>query len=132
MDEMATKIGNAIRGLVPRAQGVEDYRDGITLKPEKGYTGDSYQAYKAAYEALMNADPSDLSAEEFAKLKADFERAEQSLKAAGSSADKGEAPKDDIPAVQTGDNTNVVPVVIVLIVCAAAVVAVVVIRKKRK
>ena len=132
VDEMASKIESAIRGLVPRAQGVEDYRDGITLKPEKGYTSDSYQAYKAAYEALMNADPSDLSAEEFAKLKADFERAEQSLKAAGSSADKGEAPKDDIPAVQTGDNTNVVPVVIVLIVCAAAVVAVVVIRKKRK
>ena len=70
----AAAIENAIRALVPKAQGVEDYRDSITLKPEKGYTADSYKAYKEAYEALMNADPSDLSAAEFAQLKAAFEK----------------------------------------------------------
>src|SRR5699024_3690958 len=38
----AAAIENAVRALVPRAQGAEDYRDSITLKPEKGYTADSY------------------------------------------------------------------------------------------
>lgn len=134
-------IGNAILGLKPRAQGVEDYRDSITLKPEKGYTADSYKAYKDAYEALMKTDPSDLSAEEFAQLKADFEKAELGLKVAesgdgsqtgnGQNGGKNQDDKDD-SSVQTGDNTNVVPVVIVLLICLAAVVAVIVIRKKRK
>ena len=91
----------------------------------------------------MNIDPSDLSAEEFARLKADFEKAELGLKAAGGSgtgqADSGQD-KTDKPgengkndqAVQTGDDTNILPVVIVLLICVAAVVAVIIIRKKRK
>ena len=128
----AAAIENAIRALVPRAQGAEDYRDSITLKPEKGYTADSYKAYKEAYEALMNADPSDLSAAEFAQLKAAFEKAEQNLKlvdsAQGGSQDSGKADT----AVNTGDDMNVLPIVIVLIICVAAAAAVIIIRKKRK
>ena len=128
----AAAIENAIRALVPKAQGVEDYRDSITLKPEKGYTADSYKAYKEAYEALMNADPSDLSAAEFAQLKAAFEKAEQNLKlvdsAQGGSQDSGKADT----AVNTGDDMNVLPIVIVLIICVAAAAAVIIIRKKRK
>ena len=110
----------------------EDYRDSITLKPEKGYTADSYKAYKEAYEALMNADPSDLSAAEFAQLKAAFEKAEQNLKlvdsAQGGSQDSGKADT----AVDTGDDMNVLPIVIVLVICVAAAAAVIIIRKKRK
>lgn len=128
----AAALENAIRALVPRAQGAEDYRDSITLKPEKGYTADSYKAYKEAYEALMNADPSDLSAAEFAQLKAAFEKAEQNLKlvdsAQGGSQDSGKADT----AVNTGDDMNVLPIVIVLIICVAAAAAVIIIRKKRK
>ena len=128
----AAAIENAIRALVPKAQGVEDYRDSITLKPEKGYTADSYKAYKEAYEALMNADPSDLSAAEFAQLKAAFEKAEQNLKpvdsAQGGSQDSGKADT----AVNTGDDMNVLPIVIVLVICVAAAAAVIIIRKKRK
>ena len=128
----AAAIENAIRALVPRAQGAEDYRDSITLKPEKGYTADSYKAYKEAYEALMNADPSDLSAAEFAQLKAAFEKAEQNLKlvdsAQGGSQDSGKADT----AVNTGDAVNVLPIVMLMIICAAAAEAVLIIRKKRK
>ena len=132
----AAAIENAIRALVPRAQGAEDYRDSITLKPEKGYTADSYKAYKEAYEALMNADPSDLSAAEFAQLKAAFEKAEQNLKpvdsAQGGGQDNGQDSGKTDTAVATGDDMNVLPIVIVLILCVAAAVAVIIIRKKRK
>ena len=132
----AAVIENAIRALVPRAQGAEDYRDSITLKPEKGYTADSYKAYKEAYEALMNADPSDLSAAEFAQLKAAFEKAEQNLKpvdsAQGGGQDNGQDSGKTDTAVATGDDMNVLPIVIVLILCVAAAAAVIIIRKKRK
>ena len=132
----AAAIENAIRALVPKAQGVEDYRDSITLKPEKGYTADSYKAYKEAYEALMNADPSDLSAAEFAQLKAAFEKAEQNLKLVDSSQGNGQSSGQDSgkadTAVATGDDMNVLPIVIVLILCVAAAAAVIIIRKKRK
>ena len=132
----AAAIENAIRALVPKAQGVEDYRDSITLKPEKGYTADSYKAYKEAYEALMNADPSDLSAAEFAQLKAAFEKAEQNLKLVDSSQGNGQSSGQDSgkadTAVGTGDDMNVLPIVIVLIICVAAAAAVIIIRKKRK
>ena len=132
----AAAIENAIRALVPRAQGAEDYRDSITLKPEKGYTADSYKAYKEAYEALMNADPSDLSAAEFAQLKAAFEKAEQNLKpvdsAQGGGQDNGQDSGKTDTAVATGDDMNVLPIVIVLILCVAAAAAVIIIRKKRK
>lgn len=132
VDAMTKAIDNAIRALEPRAAGVDDYRDSIILKPEKGYTADSYKAYKEAYEALMNADASDLSAEEFAQLKADFERAELALKTV--SADKpAEGDKDKgNTAVATGDQASAAPIVIVLILCAAVIAAVVIIRKKRK
>ena len=132
----AAAIENAIRALVPKAQGVEDYRDSITLKPEKGYTADSYKAYKEAYEALMNADPSDLSAAEFAQLKAAFEKAEQNLKLVDSSQGNGQSSGQDSgkadTAVDTGDDMNVLPIVIVLVICVAAAAAVIIIRKKRK
>lgn len=132
VDAMTKAIDNAIRALEPRATGVDEYRDSITLKPENGYTADSYKAYKEAYEALMNADASDLSAEEFAQLKADFERAELALKTV--SADKpAEGDKDKgNTAVATGDQASAAPIVIVLILCAAVIAAVVIIRKKRK
>lgn len=157
--EAAVKAAsNAILALVPRAQGAEDYRSSITLKPEKGYTADSYKAYKEAYEALVAIDPSDLSAEEFARLKAAFENAELGLQIAdsGSGGQAGNGQNDgkdqtgngqngekdrtgkpqtsgkDSTAVQTGDNTNIVPVVIVLVLCLAAVAAVVVMRNRRK
>lgn len=132
VDAMTKAIDNAIRALEPRAAGVDDYRDSIILKPEKGYTADSYKAYKEAYEALMNADASDLSAEEFAQLKADFERAELALKTV--SADKpAEGDKDKgNTAVATGDQASAAPIVIVLILCAVVIAAVVIIRKKRK
>ena len=132
VDAMTKAIDNAIRALEPRAEGVDEYRDSITLKPENGYTADSYKAYKEAYEALMNADASDLSAEEFAQLKADFERAELALKTV--SADKpAEGDKDKgNTAVATGDQASAAPIVIVLILCAAVIAAVVIIRKKRK
>ena len=132
VDAMTKAIDNAIRALKPRATGVDDYRDSIILKPEKGYTADSYKAYKEAYEALMNADASDLSAEEFAKLKADFERAELALKTV--STDKpaaGDKDKGDT-AVATGDQASAAPIVIVLILCVAVIAAVIIIRKKRK
>ena len=132
VDAMTKAIDNAIRALEPRATGVDEYRDSITLKPENGYTADSYKAYKEAYEALMNADASDLSAEEFAQLKADFERAELALKTV--STDKpaaGDKDKDNT-AVATGDQASAAPIVIVLILCAAVIAAVVIIRKKRK
>ena len=132
----AAAIENAIRALVPRAQGAEDYRDSITLKPEKGYTADSYKAYKEAYEALMNADPSDLSAAEFAQLKAAFEKAELNLKLVDSSQGNGQSSGQDSgkadTAVDTGDDMNVLPIVIVLVICVAAAAAVIIIRKKRK
>lgn len=132
----AAAIENAIRALVPKAQGAEDYRDSITLKPEKGYTADSYKAYKEAYEALMNADPSDLSAAEFAQLKAAFEKAEQNLKLVDSSQGNGQSSGQDSgkadTAVDTGDDMNVLPIVIVLVICVAAAAAVIIIRKKRK
>ena len=132
----AAAIENAIRALVPKAQGVEDYRDSITLKPEKGYTADSYKAYKEAYEALMNADPSDLSAAEFAQLKAAFEKAEQNLKLVDSSQGNGQSSGQDSgkadTAVNTGDDMNVLPIFIVLVICVAAAAAVIIIRKKRK
>lgn len=129
---MAKAIENAIRSLDPRATGVEDYRDSITLRPETGYTAESYKAYKAAYEALMNADSSDLSADEFAQLKQAFEQAELGLKTV--SADKPAADGQDNgdKAVATGDQMNAAPIVIVLILCVAVIAAVVVIRKKRK
>ena len=80
----------------------------------------------------MNADASDLSAEEFAKLKVDFERAELALKTV--SADKpAEGDKDKgNTAVATGDQASAAPIVIVLILCAAVIAAVVITRKKRK
>ena len=134
MSAAAAAIENAIRALVPKAQGVEDYRDSITLKPEKGYTVDSYKAYKEAYEALMDADPSDLSAAEFAQLKAAFEKAEQNLKLVdsgqGGGQDNGQDSGKTDTAVATGDDMNVLPIVIVLVICVAA--AVIIIRKKRK
>ena len=132
VDAMTKAIDNAIRALEPRAEGVDEYRDSITLKPENGYTADSYKAYKEAYEALMNADASDLSALEFAQLKADFERAELALKTV--STDKpaaGDKDKGDT-AVATGDQASAVPIVIVLILCVAVIAAVIIIRKKRK
>ena len=136
MSAAAAAIENAIRALVPKAQGVEDYRDSITLKPEKGYTADSYKAYKEAYEALMNADPSDLSAAEVAQLKAAFEKAEQNLKLVDSGQGNGQSSGQDSgkadTAVDTGDDMNVLPIVIVLVICVAAAAAVIIIRKKRK
>lgn len=129
---MAQAIDNAIRALDPRATGVEDYRESIILKPETGYTAESYKAYKAAYEALMNADPSDLSAEEFAQLKADFEKAELGLKAVSADKPATDGQNKGDTAVATGDQMNAVPIVIVLVLCVAVIAAVVIIRKKRK
>ena len=80
VDSMTTTLDSAIRALVARATGVDEYRDGITLKAADGYTAESYAAYKQAYDALMAADAADLSAEAFAQLKAAFEQAELALK----------------------------------------------------
>ena len=84
----------------------------------------------------MNADPSDLSAAEFAQLKAAFEKAEQNLKLVDSSQGNGQSSGQDSgkadTAVDTGDDMNVLPIVIVLVICVAAAAAVIIIRKKRK
>ncbi|MBM6896632.1 beta-N-acetylglucosaminidase domain-containing protein [Pseudoflavonifractor capillosus] len=80
VDSMTTTLDSAIRALVARATGVDEYRDGITLKAADGYTAESYAAYKQAYDALMAADAADLTPEEFAQLKAAFEQAELALK----------------------------------------------------
>ena len=80
VDSMTTTLDSAIRALVARATGVDEYRDGITLKAVDGYTAESYAAYKQAYDALMAADAADLTPEEFAQLKATFEQAELALK----------------------------------------------------
>lgn len=141
----AEAIENAIRSLVPRAEGVEDYRDSITLKPEQGYTADSYKVYKEAYEALMSTDPSDLSAEQFARLKADFEKAELALKAAGGAdsqtgngqtgnsqtgnGQNGSGDRTD-KAVQTGDTSN--PAVWALCLIASAGAAGAILRRRSK
>lgn len=127
---MAQAIENAIRTLDPRAAGVEEYLAGITLKPENGYTADSYKAYKEAYEALANADPAELSAEEFAQLKEAFEKAELALRVLP--ADKPAAGNRAETAVDTGDGLNVAPIIFVLILCAAVISAVVTGKKKRK
>ncbi len=80
VDSMTTTLDSAIRALVARATGVDEYRDSITLKAADGYTAESYAAYKQAYDALMAADAADLTPEEFAQLKAAFEQAELALK----------------------------------------------------
>ena len=123
----AQAIENAIRTLEPRATGVQDYVNGITLRPETGYTAESYRAYMAAYNALKNADVSNLSAAQFAQLRQTFEQAELGLMTTG-----GNVSNVSNVAVNTGDTQSMVPVIVVLILCVAVAAAVIVIRKKRK
>ena len=123
----AQAIENAIRTLEPRATGVQDYVNGITLRPETGYTVESYRAYMAAYNALKNADVSNLSAAQFAQLRQAFEQAELGLMTTG-----GNVSNVSNVAVNTGDTQSMVPVIVVLILCVAVAAAVIVIRKKRK
>ena len=76
---MVQTLDQAMRSLVVRAQGVEGYLHSIVLKPQGSYTDASYKAYKDAYDALMNADPADLSIQDFADLQDAFEKAELGL-----------------------------------------------------
>ncbi len=129
VDKMTSDIADAVKGLEVRAAGIEDYINSIKLKQEKGYTAESYKAYLKAYNALKNADPADLSAEEFARLKDNFEKAELGLKLAGQ--DKpGTGGKTD-HAVNTGDEMKAEPIILVLVLCVIAVAAVVIIRKRQ-
>lgn len=80
VDAMTAQLETAIRQLEVRAVGVEEYRSQIKLQDANAYTAESYQAYKTAYDALMKADPKDLSVDAFAALKAAFEQAAYGLK----------------------------------------------------
>lgn len=124
VDQMTTQLDMAIRSLVARATGVEDYRNGITLLPADGYTAESYKVYKDAYDALMAADPANLSASEFAQLKANFEQAKANLKRVDASKPGGN--------VQTGDTVNLVPYVLAVAVCAAGLGALVMVKSKKR
>lgn len=126
VDQMTAQLDMAIRSLVVRATGVEDYRDSIKLEAADGYTAESYKAYKDAYDALMAADPADLSASEFAQLKANFEKAKLNLKHV--EADKPEDNDD----VHTGDAFNLVPYVMAVAVCAAGLSALVMVKSKKR
>lgn len=144
ISKMITDIDAAIKGLEVRAPGVEDYRDSINLKDETGYTEESYNAYKEAYDALMKADPSDLSAEEFAALKDNFEKAELALEKVSqdkpttpggqdqNQPNKGDKDHKGDTAVNTGDEVSAAPIVIILVLCVAVIAAVIIIRKNKK
>ena len=79
---------------------LEDYLDSIVLKPQGSYTDESYQAYKDAYDALMNADPADLSVREFLELQNAFEKAELGLTIKDSEI--ADEDKDDAGDTPTG------------------------------
>ena len=128
---MARAIDNAIRTLEPRATGVQDYVNSIALRPETGYTADSYGAYIAAYNALKNADQSNMSAAQFAQLKADFERAELALRTVSANTPAAGGTTVNT-AVNTGDGQSMGPVIVALILCVAVAAAVIIIRKRRK
>lgn len=100
INEMIASLDEAIRSLEIRAQGVEDYLDSIVLKPQGSYTDESYQAYKDAYDALMNADPADLSVREFLELQNAFEKAELGLTIKDSEI--ADEDKDDAGDTPTG------------------------------
>ncbi len=126
---LTTQLDTAIRSLVVRATGVEDYRNGITLEAADGYTAESYQAYKDAYDALMAADPANLSADAFAQLKANFEQAKLNLKHVEAEKPQNNTPGSD---VQTGDTLNLVPYVLAVAVCAAGLGALVMVKSKKR
>ncbi|OUN24350.1 beta-N-acetylglucosaminidase domain-containing protein [Pseudoflavonifractor sp. An85] len=126
VDQMTAQMDMAIRSLVVRATGVEEYRNSIKLEAADGYTAESYKVYKNAYDALMAADPADLSASEFAQLKANFEKAKLSLKHV--EANKPEDNDD----VHTGDTFNLVPYVLAVAVSAAGLGALVMVKSKKR
>lgn len=130
VDSMTTTLDSAIRALVVRATGVDEYRDGITLKPADGYTAESYEAYKKAYEALMAADAANLSAEEFAQLKYNFEQAELALKTV--ETDKPGDNTDDGKVPPTGDSWNLAVYVMTAAVCVAGISALMFFKSKKK
>lgn len=129
---MTAKLDAAIRALVVRATGVDEYRNSITLKPADGYTAESYAAYKQAYEALMAADAANLSAEEFAQLKANFEQAELALKGVQTDkpGDTNKPGEGNVPP--TGDAFHLVSYVLAAAVCAAGISALVFFKSKKK
>ena len=130
VDSMTTTLDSAIRALVVRATGVDEYRDGITLKPADGYTAESYEAYKKAYDALMAADAANLSAEEFAQLKYNFEQAELALKTV--ETDKPGDNTDDGKVPPTGDSWNLAVYVMTAAVCVAGISALMFFKSKKK
>ena len=138
VDKLAADVDAAIRALVARAAGVDEYRDGITLKAADGYTAESYAAYKQAYDALMAADAADLSAEAFAQLKENFEQAELALKAVETQKpDDGDKPvntqkpgEGTVPP--TGDGMNLTIYVLMAAVCAAGISALMFFKSKKK
>ena len=136
VDSMTTTLDSAIRALVARATGVDEYRDGITLKPTDGYTADSYAAYKQAYDALMSADAANLTAEEFAQLKANFEQAELALKKADTNKpgenDKPGDNTDGDKVPPTGDSWNLFVYVMSVAVCVAGISALMFFKSKKK
>lgn len=126
VDQMTAQLDMAIRSLVARATGVDEYRNSIKLEAADGYTAESYKAYKDAYDALMAADPADLSASEFAQLKANFEQAKLNLKRV--EADKPGNGNN----VSTGDAFNLVPYVMTVAVCAAGLGALMMVKSKKR
>lgn len=136
VDSMTTTLDSAIRALVARATGVDEYRNSITLKPADGYTADSYAAYKQAYDALMSADAANLTAEEFAQLKANFEQAELALKKVDtnkpSETDKPGDNTNGDKVPPTGDSWNLFAYVMSMAVCVAGISALVFFKSKKK
>ncbi|MDF9825537.1 hyaluronoglucosaminidase [Breznakia sp. PF5-3] len=81
---MVNRIQAALLALEKRASGMEDYRDNIILKPATGYTKESYEEYKKAYDFLMGLDPLQTSEAAFVDAKLAFEKAEAALQLKGS------------------------------------------------
>lgn len=77
--EWIDSINASIQKLELRSQDLEKYRADIVWKEQGNYTESSYQLYKDAYFALMQADPANTSVKLFEQLKSDFENAELAL-----------------------------------------------------
>ena len=83
IEQMIQELNSKIAALAPRAEGLDEYRNGITLKDEAKYDPEIYAPYKDAYDKLMGMDPADTSRDAFEAAKAEFEKQNAILDEAG-------------------------------------------------